>query len=141
MFYHCFLICTCNFIIMKDSFVILVNLDSLPIEVTDYVINDQKLFSSSSVCVFFLLFFPHCCVQAICGVCPVGNGYFSGSKPVTIWSLLLTFVLGQVECVEFCLTPVCLQVVLGRHMGKVIRICTYVFFALGCRYVCQVMFN
>jgi hypothetical protein len=84
MFYHCFLICTYNFIIMKDSFVILVNLDTLPIEVTGCIIKDQELFSSYSVCVLFLLFFPHCCVQAICGVCPVGNGDFSGSKPVTI---------------------------------------------------------
>jgi hypothetical protein len=44
MFYHCFQICTYNFIIMKDSFVILVNLDSLPIEVTGCMINDQELF-------------------------------------------------------------------------------------------------
>ena len=52
--------CTYNFI-FKDSFVILVNLDSLRIEVTGCMINDQELFLEGSP--------PYCCVQAICGVC------------------------------------------------------------------------
>jgi len=43
MFYHFFLICIYDFIVTKDSFVILVNLDSLPIEVTGCTINDQEL--------------------------------------------------------------------------------------------------
>lgn len=73
MFYHCFLICTYNFIIMKCSYVILVNLDSLPIEVTGCMINDQELFPSrGKKCSF------HCYVQAICSICPVGNADFSG---------------------------------------------------------------
>ena len=39
---------------MKDSFVILVNLDSLPIEVSGCLINDQELFLEG---VFLLLLF------------------------------------------------------------------------------------
>jgi hypothetical protein len=122
--------CIYNFIIMKGSYVILVNLDSVPIGVTGYMINDQEFFlAGEKKCSF------HCCVQAICSICPVGNGDFSGGKPVTIRSWLLTFILGQVECVKFCLNPMCLQVVLGRHMGMVTWIGTCLFYPVGCSYV------
>ena len=55
MFYHCFLISTYSVIFMKGSYVILVNLASLPIEVTGCMINDQELFPSRERIFFSLL--------------------------------------------------------------------------------------
>jgi hypothetical protein len=57
MFYHFFLICTYDFIVMKDLFVILVNLDSLPIEVTGCTINDQELSPRRGKHFFFISVF------------------------------------------------------------------------------------